>query len=40
MAADNREPPLMLRVNRQRSERAALIEQLQGAGYAATPIPG
>ncbi|MEO6799811.1 MAG: 16S rRNA (cytosine(967)-C(5))-methyltransferase RsmB [Rhodanobacter sp.] len=36
MHADNREPPLMLRVNRQRSERASLIEQLQAAGYAAT----
>ena len=39
MAADNREPPLMLRVNRQRSERANLIEQLQAAGYAATAHP-
>ncbi|HEV2681261.1 MAG TPA: 16S rRNA (cytosine(967)-C(5))-methyltransferase RsmB [Rhodanobacter sp.] len=39
MAADNREPPLMLRVNRQRSERDALIEQLQTAGYAATAHP-
>jgi 16S rRNA (cytosine967-C5)-methyltransferase len=39
MAADNREPPLMLRVNRQRSERSALIEQLQAAGYAATAHP-
>jgi 16S rRNA (cytosine967-C5)-methyltransferase len=39
MAADNREPPLMLRVNRQRSERAALLEQLQAAGYAAATHP-
>ena len=39
MAADNREPSLMLRVNRQRSERAALIEQLQAAGYAALAHP-
>jgi 16S rRNA (cytosine967-C5)-methyltransferase len=39
MAADNREPPLMLRVNRQRSEREALIGQLQAAGYAATAHP-
>ncbi|MFC5438593.1 16S rRNA (cytosine(967)-C(5))-methyltransferase RsmB [Rhodanobacter ginsenosidimutans] len=39
MAADNREPPLMLRVNRQRSERPALIEQLQAAGYAASAHP-
>ena len=39
MDADNREPPLMLRVNRQRSERDILIGQLQAAGYAATPHP-
>ncbi len=39
MAADNREPPLMLRVNRQRSERAALVEQLQTAGYTAEIHP-
>lgn len=39
MAADNREPPLMLRVNRQRSERQALIDQLQVAGYAASAHP-
>jgi 16S rRNA (cytosine967-C5)-methyltransferase len=39
MAADNHEPPLMLRVNRQRSERAVLTEQLQAAGYAATAHP-
>ncbi|MGY3041005.1 16S rRNA (cytosine967-C5)-methyltransferase [Rhodanobacter sp. TND4EL1] len=39
MAADNREPPLMLRVNRQRYERNALIEQLHGAGYQASPHP-
>ena len=39
MAADNREPPLMLRVNRQRSGREVLIEQLQAAGYAATAHP-
>jgi 16S rRNA (cytosine967-C5)-methyltransferase len=36
MAADNREPPLMLRVNRRRSERQALIELLQGAGQVVT----
>lgn len=36
MAADNREPPLMLRVNRQRSERDALARQLRDAGYAVT----
>ena len=39
MAADNREPPLMLRVNRQRSERLALIEKLHAAGYAASAHP-
>jgi 16S rRNA (cytosine967-C5)-methyltransferase len=39
MAADNREPPLMLRVNRRRSEREVLIGQLQAAGYAATAHP-
>jgi len=39
MAADNREPPLMLRVNRQRSERDALIGQLQAAGYPAESHP-
>lgn len=39
MGANNGEPPLMLRVNRQRSERARLIEQLQAAGYAATAHP-
>jgi len=36
MAADNREPPLMLRVNRQRSQRQALIDLLQGAGQLVT----
>ncbi|WP_449427122.1 16S rRNA (cytosine(967)-C(5))-methyltransferase RsmB [Rhodanobacter umsongensis] len=35
MAADNREPPLMLRVNRQRSSREVLIEQLHAAGHRA-----
>ncbi|MGB5939785.1 MAG: transcription antitermination factor NusB, partial [Rhodanobacter sp.] len=39
MAADNGEPPLILRVNRRRSDRAALIARLQGAGYAATAHP-
>ncbi|HVC18080.1 MAG TPA: 16S rRNA (cytosine(967)-C(5))-methyltransferase RsmB [Rhodanobacter sp.] len=39
MQADNREPPLMLRVNRQRSERQALLEQLHAAGHAATAHP-
>ncbi|KZC16915.1 16S rRNA (cytosine(967)-C(5))-methyltransferase [Rhodanobacter sp. FW510-R12] len=39
MAADNGEPPLMLRVNRRRSGREALIARLQAAGYAATAHP-
>ena len=39
MAADNREPPLMLRVNRQRCERQALIDQLLAAGYEASTHP-
>ncbi|HEY8683762.1 MAG TPA: 16S rRNA (cytosine(967)-C(5))-methyltransferase RsmB [Rhodanobacter sp.] len=39
MSADNREPPLMLRVNRQRSSRQLLIEQLQMAGYTASAHP-
>jgi 16S rRNA (cytosine967-C5)-methyltransferase len=39
MDADNREPPLMLRVNRQRSGSDIPIGELQAAGYAATPHP-
>jgi 16S rRNA (cytosine967-C5)-methyltransferase len=39
MAADNREPPLMLRVNRRRSERDVLIGQWQIAGYTAESHP-
>ena len=39
MAADNREPPLMLRVNRQRGGRDVLIEQLRAAGYTAESHP-
>lgn len=39
MAADNREPPLLLRVNRQRTRREVLIDQLQTAGYAAAAHP-
>jgi 16S rRNA (cytosine967-C5)-methyltransferase len=35
MAADNREPPLMLRVNARRAKRDELIERLQAAGYEA-----
>ncbi len=36
MMADNREPPLMLRVNRQRTDTASLMDALQGAGHAAS----
>jgi len=39
MAADNVEPPLMLRVNRQRIERDALLAQFETAGYAASVHP-
>ena len=35
MAADNVEPPLMLRVNRRRTDRETLIERLRVGGYAA-----
>lgn len=37
MAADNVEPPLMLRVNRRRTDRDSLIEALRLDGYAAEP---
>jgi len=37
MAADNREPPLMLRANRRRGTREALIERLRLDGQAAEP---
>ena len=36
MAANNVEPPLMLRVNRRHGSRAALLAQLEAAGYAAS----
>jgi 16S rRNA (cytosine967-C5)-methyltransferase len=39
MAADNAEPPLMLRVNRQRAERDGLRLQWEAAGYEATVHP-
>lgn len=39
MAADNREPPLMLRANARRTQRDALIERLQADGYAAGAHP-
>ena len=39
MAADNGEPPLMLRVNRRRCQRDTLIGQLQAAGHAASAHP-
>src|SRR3546814_6429076 len=35
MLADNAEPPLMLRVDRPRSERTVLLEQMKAAGNAA-----
>ncbi|WP_266169141.1 16S rRNA (cytosine(967)-C(5))-methyltransferase RsmB [Dyella subtropica] len=35
MTADNREPPLMLRINRRRTTRDALIERLRADGYTA-----
>lgn len=39
MLADNAEPPLMLRVNRQRSERESMLEQLHASGQAASAHP-
>jgi 16S rRNA (cytosine967-C5)-methyltransferase len=39
MAADNGEPPLMMRVNRQRSERAAFLARLQASGHEASAHP-
>lgn len=39
MAADNGEPPLMLRVNRQCSERGAFIARLQASGHEAHAHP-
>ena len=39
LLADNREPPLMLRVNRRRSTRDALLERLRLDGQAAEPHP-
>ncbi|HUB90168.1 MAG TPA: 16S rRNA (cytosine(967)-C(5))-methyltransferase RsmB [Dyella sp.] len=38
-ADSDREPPLMLRVNRRRTSREALIEQLRAAGYTADTHP-
>jgi 16S rRNA (cytosine967-C5)-methyltransferase len=37
LADSNREPPLMLRSNRRRTTRDALIEQLRAEGYQADP---
>ena len=37
MAADNREPPLMLRANRRRTRRDALVERLRLDGQTAEP---
>jgi 16S rRNA (cytosine967-C5)-methyltransferase len=39
MLADNAEPPLMLRVNRQRADRGALLERLRATDYAAEIHP-
>lgn len=39
LADCNREPPLMLRANRRRTSRDALIEQLRAGGYTADPHP-
>lgn len=39
MTANNREPPLMLRINRQRSSRDTLKQQLKAAGHEAQPHP-
>lgn len=39
MAADNREPPLMLRANARRTPRDALIERLRSDGYTAEAHP-
>jgi 16S rRNA (cytosine967-C5)-methyltransferase len=39
MAADNIEPPLMLRINRRRIARDALLTQFETAGYAASSHP-
>jgi 16S rRNA (cytosine967-C5)-methyltransferase len=37
LAADNREPPLMLRANRRRTTREALLDRLRADGQAAEP---
>jgi len=39
MAADNREPPLMLRANRRRTNREALLDQLRADGQMADAHP-
>jgi 16S rRNA (cytosine967-C5)-methyltransferase len=39
MAADNREPPLMLRANRRHGERDALVAALLATGQSASPHP-
>jgi len=39
MASDNLEPPLMLRVNRRRTDRESLIERLRLDGYTADAHP-
>lgn len=39
LADSNREPPMMLRANRRRTSRDALIEQLRASAYPANPHP-
>ncbi|HET6805785.1 MAG TPA: 16S rRNA (cytosine(967)-C(5))-methyltransferase RsmB [Frateuria sp.] len=39
LAADNLEPPLMLRANRRRTTRGGLLERLRADGQAAQPHP-
>ena len=39
LADSNREPPLMLRANRRRTTRDALLEQLRAGGYSADAHP-
>jgi len=39
LEANNQRPPMVLRVNRLRSDRTAYLEQLHGAGIAARQLP-
>jgi len=40
LEANNQRPPMVLRVNRLRSDSPGYLEQLQRAGIAARPLPG